>query len=140
MNKEKSVRRFTIAGSDVGYSGGSYKTSGSPLHAAQKAARMLFRVVRLGASHVKNPKEHPAHAKYAKYASFEKQKKIKFLVRETTKGSNKESFYYEATIKALDKPVIVTRSGVEYKIETKVEVKSCKDPHNHHPTFDKRSS
>ena len=137
--KQGEYRSFTIQGSDIGFSGGSYKVKNSqdgqvgvPLSAAQKAASALFRVVRNGVKYHKDPKGNPKSAKFAKYAKWAKEKTIKFLLRETTRGSSKESFYYEASIVELKNPITVNRNGVEVVIKHKVSVKVCHDPHNHH--------
>lgn len=75
----KGERHFTVSGSDVGVSGGTY-TSDSPYAAAKKAASQISR---------KNKKSD----------------KFKFILREKTQGSSKKSFFYEATIEHLKTPI-----------------------------------
>jgi CxxC motif-containing protein (DUF1111 family) len=137
--KQGEYRSFTIQGSDIGFSGGSYKVKhgkdgkgGAPSSAAKKAASALFRVVRNAVKYQKDPKGNARFAKLAKFAKWSKEKSIKFLLRETTRGSGKESFYYEATVVELKDPITVNRNGVEVVIKHKVSVKVCHDPHNHH--------
>lgn len=134
MSKQE-FRTFTIQGSDIGFTGGIYKVKkedGVPSSAARKAGSVLFRVVRNGAKYHHKPKEFPQFAKFSKYAKYAKDKTIKFLLRETTRGSSKESFYYEASVIELKDPIVVNRNGVEITIERKVSVKVCHDPHSHH--------
>lgn len=128
----QSKRSFTIVGSDIGFTGGVYHSTSTPNVAAKRAASMIFRIIRHGAAYVKNPSQNAKYAKFAKFARFEKVKSIKFLIRETTRGSSKDSSYYEAFQKALDKPVTIVRNGVEITLEHKIDVKVCKDPHDHH--------
>lgn len=118
-------RFFTIIGSDIGFEGGRYKAdkSGSPGSAAKRAAKILFRMV-------ENTKNDP---KFKKYAKFANHKAIKFIVRETTKGSDKNSYYYEATSVPLKKPVTLTLNGVEVTYTRKIEVKKhISTPHQSH--------
>ena len=108
----KSSRAFKIADSEIGYSGGTYKTnkSGTPLSAAQRAASMLFRMAR-------NEKSNP---KWKKYQTSKDM--IKFTIRETTRGSAKSEYQYEAKIHKLrgDEVKTVKRGGVEYQVEYKI--------------------
>lgn len=132
MSESKKERTFTIQGSDIGYAGGVYKSTSGPAHAAKKAARILFRMVAHGVKYHSNPKENKKFAKFGKYAAFSKDKTIKFLVRETTQGSEKKSYYYEAEMSKLRSPIIINRNGVEVKIEHKYDVKVCHESHNYH--------
>lgn len=109
----KSVQRtFKITDSEIGYSGGTYKTnkSGTPLSAAQRAASVLFRLAR-------NEKQNPKHKKY----EFSKDV-IKFTIRETTRGSDKGEYQYEAKIHKLrgDEVKTIKRGKAEYKVEYKI--------------------
>lgn len=96
---EKKDRTFTVQGSEIGTSGGSYKAS-SPYNAGKKAARQLFR---------KN----------------KSKKSIKFLLRETTQGSAKKVFFYHAQEKKLATPRVFVRNGVEIKVEKEITMKTC---------------
>lgn len=109
-------RTFKIVESEIGYVGGSYKTnkSGSPLSAATRAASVLFRLAR-------NEKGE------SKYKKFESDKKlIKFTIRETTRGSEKKDYQYEAKIKELHGADIkvVKRGKVEYTIKHQIAVRA----------------
>lgn len=106
----KSVQRtFKITDSENGYSGGTYKTNktGTPLSAAQRAASVLFRMAR-------NDKNKPAWKKY----EFSKDL-IKFTIRETTRGSDKAEYQYEAKIQKLrsDEVKTIKRGSAEYSVE-----------------------
>ena len=118
-------RFFTIAGSDIGFEGGRYKTdkSGSPGSAAKRAAKILFRMV-------ENTNNKSEFKKYAKFASH---KAIKFILRETTAGSDKNSYYYEASSVPLKTPVTVTINGVEVTYTRNIVVKKhISTPHQSH--------
>lgn len=133
MSAEKKERTFTIQGSDIGFSGGLYKSTSGPVTAAKKAARILFRMVMYGVKYQENHIANKKYAKYAKYAAFAKDKTIKFLLRETTRGSEKKSLFYEGSKLNLKTPVVITRNGVEVTIEHKYDVKVCHEAHNFHP-------
>lgn len=110
----ESKRTFTIQGSDLGFEGGRYKGT-SPQLAARKAAKQLFRMV-------ENKKKDPKLHKYEKYASH---KKIKFILREASRGSDKNTFYYEAHIEKLPEPKVIKRNGVEITVTKNVIVRTC---------------
>lgn len=115
----ESKRKFTIQGSDLGYEGGRY-TGVLPSLAARKAAKQLFRMI-------ENKKKQPSLNKYKKYKSY---KQIKFILREMTQGSDKTTYYYEANIVILDKPIVIVRDGVSITITRSIHVKTCTD-HGH---------
>uniref|UniRef100_A0A6C0BE41 Uncharacterized protein n=1 Tax=viral metagenome TaxID=1070528 RepID=A0A6C0BE41_9ZZZZ len=108
-------RHFTIVGSDIGFEGGRYGTdkSGFPKSAAKRAASVLFLMI-------ENKKNKPEWRKYSKYQSH---KSIKFIIAETTRGSNKDSFYYEAISVALKNPVTLNIGGEEITYTRKIVVK-----------------
>ena len=106
----EKTRHFTIQGSDIGFSGGHFK-SDSPYKAAKKAARSLF----------------TALEKDSKYARYKSNKSVKFLLRETTQGSEKKSYYYDASVLVLDPPEEVERAGKTIVIKRKVSIKTCHD-------------
>lgn len=103
-------RSFTIQGSDIGYIGGHYKAA-APYNAAKKAAKQLFRLMQ---------KDH-------KFNKYKNDTRVKLLLRETTMGSDKKSFYYEGIMVMLETPKVITRNGVEITIEKEIKVKSCHD-------------
>lgn len=109
-------RTFTIQGSDLGFEGGKY-TGVSPFNAARKAAKQLFHKVE---NKAKNPK-------WSKYAHLKTHKVIKFILRETTQGSGKNTFFYEGSVEHLAVPKVITRNGVEITITKKVTIKTCED-------------
>jgi hypothetical protein len=109
-----SKRTFTIQGSDLGFEGGRYKGT-SPFLAARKAAKQLFRMV-------ENKKKVSKWNKYHKFASY---KKLKFLLREVSRGSDKTTHYYEATVEPLPEPKVIKRNGVEITVTKTIHVKTC---------------
>lgn len=115
-SENESKRRFTIQASDLGYEGGKY-TGDIPGKAAKKAATQLFRMI-------ENKKKETSLNKYKKYKSY---KKIKFILREITRNSDKTTHYYEATIVILAKPIIIVRDGITITITKKIHVKTSTD-------------
>lgn len=107
-------RTFTIQGSDLGFEGGRYKGT-SPVLAARKAAKQLFRMV-------ENKGKKEEWKKYHKFASF---KKLKFLIREVSRTSEKTTFFYEASVVPLPEPKVITRNGVEITVTKSIVVKTC---------------
>jgi len=118
MSGDKNVARtFKIVESENGYVGGSYKTNktGMPLSAASRAASVLFRFAR-------NEKSNPALKK------FESSKDIlKFTIRETTRGSDKNEYQYEAKIKMLhgDDVKVIKRGKIEYTVDKKIVTRAA---------------
>jgi hypothetical protein len=113
---EDKARYFTIAGSDIGFVGGRYKAgkSGTPVSAARKAAAVLFRMI--------ENKKH--EQKFNKYHAYAHHKGIKFIIRETTQGSSKDTYYYEAVSTPLKTPKVIKRGDVEITLTKKIEVKA----------------
>lgn len=107
-----SPRKFKITHSDGGYEGGNYSSnkSGTPLSAAQRAASTLFMMAR-------NEKGKPAWKKYESDSVL-----IKFTIRETTRGSEKKDYQYEAKIHHLpaSQQKTVKRGDMEYTIRYKI--------------------
>lgn len=115
-----SKRTFTIQGSELKYDGGIYTSKNKPgatLSAAKKAASQLFKMV----ENKNNLKE------WKTFEQFKKNKSIKFILRETTKDSNKKSYNYEATKVELDEPIVIVKNDKEIIITKKINVKSCHD-------------
>lgn len=123
---EKLKRTFTIQGSAIGYEGGRYKHN-EVYRAASKAGRQLFRVIKRGKLYRSNPTEYAKYAKYSIYAHYDLDKPIKFLLRETTLGSNKETYYYDAIMHKLDTPEVIEKNGVKIVVNDKVKIKTCND-------------
>lgn len=110
-------RNFTLTDSSIGYAGGKYSAnkSGTPLSAAQRAASVLFRMA-------KNKAGKAAYKKYESSAEL-----IKFTIRETSRGSDKQEYQYEAKIKQLhgDDIKTIKRGNVEYTVNHKIIVRSA---------------
>jgi hypothetical protein len=111
------ARTFKITESEIGYVGGSYKTNktGMPLSAASRAASVLFRLAR-------NEKGN------SKWKKFESSKSVlKFTIRETTRGSDKSEYQYEAQIKNLhgDDIKTIKRGKVEYTVDKKITTRAA---------------
>jgi oxalate decarboxylase/phosphoglucose isomerase-like protein (cupin superfamily) len=109
-------RKFTIQGSDLGFEGGRYKGT-DPILAARKAAKQLFRMIE---NKKKNPEWH-------KYEQFAKHKVLKFIIREVTRGSKKDTYFYEAVVIPLPEPKVIKRDGVEITVTKMVKVKTCEE-------------
>lgn len=121
-------RNFTVQGSDIGFTGGHY-TASSPAAAGKKAGRQLFKMIENGKKYHDDKKKYAKYSKFAAFAKHSGDKTIKFLLRETTQGTAKKSFYYEVSQTKLKTPVIVSRGGVEITISKEFKIKSCKEPH-----------
>ena len=93
---ETAKKNYTIYWSAIGFKGGSYKST-SPTSAAKKAGNRLFKV----ANEDKN------------YDKFKNVKALKFVLRETTRGSKHNVFTYSASRKKLAKPVVVKIGNTE---------------------------
>lgn len=115
-------RSFTIQSSEIGFSGGEYK-SDIPSKAAKKAAKRIFKLI-------------ATNDDYKKFASSDT---IKFLLREKTRGSEKKSYYYETSIKDLKEPKIIMvkspnsanadKNGmVQYTVTKEIVVSTCNPP------------
>ena len=99
-------RTFTVQGSELAVTGGTYRSS-TPMAAGKKAGRQLFKAARAGT------------------------KSIKFILRETTRGSEKKAYFYEAFINYLKEPKVITRNGVEIKITKEMKLKTCQEHQMH---------
>lgn len=124
--EDKKVRNFTIQGSDIGFTGGLYKGS-SPSAAGRKAGSRLFNVIQLGQKYNSDKVKYAEYAKFAPYTKYANEKVVKFILRETTRGSKKESFSYEAHVQYLKTPRVVKRGGIDITVTKAVTVESCKD-------------
>ncbi len=126
MSEKKSKRTFTIQGSAIGFEGGRYKHN-EVNRAAYKAGRQLFRIIKRGKLYRSNPSEYAKYAKYSIYAHHDLDKPIKFLLRETTSGSNKETYYYDAIMHKLNAPQVIEKNGIKIVVNDEVKVKTCND-------------
>jgi malate/lactate dehydrogenase len=93
-----SERTFTIESSEVKAKGGRFKAA-SPAAAAKKAARKLL----------KNRKC---------------KRVVKFVLRETTRGSDGATFEYKGKKEKLDKPVVIKRGDLEIVYEYSYSVEA----------------
>ena len=92
-------RSFTVEKSDLNVSGGRYMSQ-SAYAAASKAARILMRE--------------------------KKASRVKFTLRETTRGSKGKEYTYVGTKEKLSKPKVIKRGSTEIKISHIYKVKSVK--------------
>tara|TARA_B100000405_G_scaffold247306_1_gene180733 strand:- start:1689 stop:2252 length:564 start_codon:yes stop_codon:yes gene_type:complete len=104
------LRWFTIQGSGTGFVGGRYAAKDGVVGtASRKAGARLFRD--LSEVMIKNR---------AKKGNDD----IKFILRETTRNSKKNTYYFKVTRVVLDEPVTIKKGAIEYSIKHKYAVKS----------------
>ena len=119
-------RTFTIQASEIGFVGGDYK-SDLPSKASKKAAKRLFALI--------EDKESEFHGKFSNLT------KIKFILREKTKGSEKKTFFYEAEKKDLATPKVIKlkvpdnpkadKDGyITYEVTKKIKVTAYAETHH----------
>lgn len=97
------MRYFTIQGSGTKFEGGRYAAKNDVVTtAAKKAGARLYRDLTEGLIKLREKKEMYG---------------IKFILRETTKGSNKNTYYYKIERIVLSKPktVKIGSKTIEYK-------------------------
>jgi hypothetical protein len=115
---KQGPRKFKITHSSVGYEGGNYSAnkSGIPLSAAQRVASTLFMMAR----------NEKSKASWKKFET--KDELIKFTIRETTRGSDKDEYQYEAKIHHLpaSQQKTVKRGDVEYTIKFKIVTRASR--------------
>ena len=110
---ELKKRSFKIFGSDIGFSSPptQYYWGVEPGAVAKKFGTMLFKLI---------------NNKDSKYYKFKDQNIIKIVLRETTKDSSKNIYYYEVTRHTLKKPVIrKVPDGTEIVNQYKTIVHKC---------------
>ena len=110
---DDAKRTFAVEGSTIGFRGGRYKGA-SPFQAAKKAAKALFRRL-----------DNDAH-----YRQHKSAKSMKIMLRETTRGSTHEEFFYEAIRTEKKDPVKRVVNGVELEYKFDYKLNSC-DKFNH---------
>ena len=103
-------RSFTIEGSGTGFKGGRYRTKSGPLVAARKAGARLYR--KLTETQIK-----------ARESSGKKD--IKFILKETTRGSKKETMFFRVKRVPLKKPLVRTIAGETIESKYVFEVERC---------------
>lgn len=91
-DNESQCRSFKILGSGVGYisPARSYYKGKDPMSVANKFGSMLFRLI---------------NDKTSAYFKYNKQNTIKIIMKETTRGSSKATFYYTVERIELPKPI-----------------------------------
>jgi hypothetical protein len=121
-----SKRTFTIQASEIGFTGGEYK-SDIPSKAAKKAGKRIFKLV----------------SEVEEYKKFASKESIKFILREKSRGSEKKTYFYEASIKNLKSPKYIEvkapgnaaadKNGmVKYAVTKEVKVQTCSESHVNH--------
>lgn len=87
-----NCRSFQVFGSGIGYKSpsSSYYKGKAPAAVAKKFGSMLFRLI---------------NDKTSEYFRFRNQSTIKFIMKETTRGSEKSTFYYRAERIELPEPI-----------------------------------
>lgn len=110
---DSDCRSFTIAGSGIGYKGSRFISDG-PSAAAKKAGKRLFQLV----------------DNEAKFKTFNNKKTLKFIVRETTRGAGRKTYYYIVSREEKKEPLVRVINGVEvtYKWDYNVKKCSAEDP------------
>lgn len=104
-------RSFTIEGSGTGFKGGRYRSKTGPLTAARKAGARLYR--ELTESQIKDRES-------------KNKKNIKFILKETTRGSKKETMFFKVERIPLKNPIKrKNSSGGEYTIFFKFIATRC---------------
>lgn len=104
------MRYFTIAGSGTNFEGGRYASKDNVIGtAARKAGARLYR----------NLSDAQIQAREKKG-----QQGIKFILRETTRGSNKNTYYFLAKRDVLSVPVVITKKADLSKNKSENEKKA----------------
>lgn len=112
-------RTFTIQASEIGFTGGEYK-SDLPSKAAKKAAKRIFALA----------------AKDAAFKKFSDRKTLWFVLREKTRGSDKKVFFYKGLVQDLKNPkfVMVKAPGnadaddkgmIKYAVTKEIKIAVC---------------
>jgi len=111
---DQKQRSFKIFGSDIGFSSPptQYYKGAEPGSAAKKFGTMLFKLI---------------NNETSKYSRFKHQNTIKLVLRETTKDSSKNIYYYDVTRHTLKNPVIRKGpDGTQIVNQYKTIVHKCK--------------
>ena len=103
-------KSFTIEGSGTGFKGGRYRSKTGPLSAAKKAGARLYRDLTESQIKLREKKG---------------KKDIKFILKETTSGSSKETLFFKVTRVTLKKPTVRTIAGNTIESKYAYEVKKC---------------
>lgn len=112
-------RTFTIQASEIGFTGGEYK-SDLPSKAAKKAAKRVFALA----------------AKDAAFKKFADKKTFWFVLREKSRGSEKKVFFYKGMVHDLKNPkfVMVKSPGnadadekgmIKYAVTKEIKIAVC---------------
>lgn len=106
-NGQEDCKSFKILGSGIGFKGGRYVAQSKSV-AAKRAGSKIFQKID------KDPK----------FKEFKNKKSVKFILGESTKGSDKKTTAYEVTRKNLAKPIVTVRNGVEVEYKYTYDVKT----------------
>tara|TARA_B110000261_G_C13040485_1_gene340110 strand:+ start:987 stop:1361 length:375 start_codon:yes stop_codon:yes gene_type:complete len=102
---DTNCRSFKIIGSGIGFKGGRYVAQNRHI-AAQRAGSKLFQKIK----------------KNANFSRFSKKTSIKFILAETTEGSNKKTVAYEVKKEKLPKPISFTKGDTDILVYFKYDV------------------
>jgi len=103
-------KSYIIQGSGTGFHGGRYRSKTGAFAAAKKAGARLYR--NLSESQIK-------------LRENKGKTDIKFILKESTKGSTNETFTFSVTRVTLAKPVIRMIAGNKIVSKYTYEVKKC---------------
>lgn len=109
-NGEPDCMSFKVLGSGIMFEGGNYRAK-SMSKAAKRAGVKLFQKI-------------DNKSEYKKYAS---KKSIKFILGETTRGSDKSTHAYEVSRIKLDKPITIGRGEYTYQVKYNYVCKRLSD-------------
>ena len=99
-NGDPECKSFKVLGSGIMFEGGSYKAK-TVSKAAKRAGVKLFQKVDNDST----------------YKKFSSKKSIKFILGETTRGSERKTHAFEVKRIKLDKPKVITRGKIEYTVK-----------------------
>jgi hypothetical protein len=107
---EKS-RSFTVAGSGTKFEGGRYMSkNGNVMSAARKAGARIYRDLTESQIKLRESKG---------------MKDIKFILKETTRGSKKDTYVYKVKRVLLSKPITRTVAGNTIVSKYSYEITKC---------------
>ena len=112
-NGDPDCKSFKVLGSGIMFEGGSYKAQ-TVSKAAKRAGVKLFQKVDNDST----------------YKKFSSKKSIKFILGETTRGSEKKTNAFEVKRVKLDKPKVISRGKIEYTVKYTYECVKLSDQDN----------
>jgi hypothetical protein len=122
MPEEKIQRSFKLVDSDVHTNKGKYgryidTAKRAPMSAARSAARIIFQKI-------DNVQKNPEWNKYSKFSHL---KKIKIVLEETTRGSERRLFNFNIWREKMAKPIVKTINGNVVNVNFKYNAEVCGD-------------